>query len=194
MDARKIVHGNLERFEDALYVAKENYENDRSNPYHIQAYFLCLVKSDTLDSNKSILQELIGNLDKTTSDFGIELKYRCRALYEAYVNRDGELAFGIIDKAVAESVLPIYALQDKFDICEKLHELDEMEKVIEEISKLNMGDSYGKERALYKEKILYAAYRKDENEIQKLKNEVCNKNIRINMDILQRKIDRIMNA
>ena len=185
---------NLERFEDALFVAKENYENDRSNPYHIQAYFLCLIKSDTLDSNKSILQELIENLEKATSDFGVELKYRCRALYEAYVNRDSEMAFGIIDKAVEESALPIYALQDKFDICEKLHELDEMKKVIEEISNLNMRDSYGKERALYKEKILYAAYRKDEIEIQKLKNEVCNKNIKINMDILQRKIERIMNV
>ena len=185
---------NLERFEDALSVAKENYENDRTNPYHIHAYFLCLIKSDDPDSYKSILQELIDNLDKTTSDFGVELKGRCRALYEAYVNRDSEMAFAIIDKTVEESVVPIYALQDKFDICEKLHELEEMEKVIEEISDLKMGDSYGKERALYREKLLYAAYKKDDIEINKLKTEIINKNIRINMDILQRKIERIMSV
>ena len=35
---------NLEKFEEALSVAKENYENDRSNPYHIHAYFLCVNK------------------------------------------------------------------------------------------------------------------------------------------------------
>lgn len=185
---------NLERFEDALSVAKENYENDRSNPYHIHAYFLCLIKSDELDSYKVILQELIENLDKTTSDFGVELQGRCRALYEAYVNRDSEMAFAIIDKTIEESTAPIYALQDKFDICEKLHELEEMEKVIKEISNLNMGDSYGKERALYREKLLYAAYRKDDTELNKLKNEINNKSIRINMDILQRKIERIMNV
>lgn len=183
---------NLERFEDALFVAKENYENDRSNPYHIHAYFLCLIKSDELDSYKTILQELIENLDKTTSDFGVELKGRCRALYEAYVNRDGEMAFAIIDKTVEESDTPIYALQDKFDICEKLHELEEMEKVIEAIADLKMGDSYGKERALYRGKVLYAAYRKDDAKIKKLMNELSNKNLRINKDILQRKIERIM--
>lgn len=185
---------NLERFEDALSVAKENYGNDRSNPYHIHAYFLCLIKSDEVDSYNAILQELIENLDKTTSDFGVELQGRCRALYEAYVNRDGEMAFAIIDKTIKDSAAPIYALQDKFDICEKLHELEEMEKVIKELCDLNVGDSYGKERALYREKLLYAAYRKDDTELNKLKNEINNKNIRINMDILQRKIERIMSA
>ena len=69
-----------------------------------------------------------------------------------------------------------------------------MEKVIKELCDLNVGDSYGKERALYREKLLYAAYRKDDTELNKLKNEINNKNIRINMDILQRKIERIMSA
>ena len=46
---------------------------------------------------------------------------------------------------------------------------------------------------LYIEKILYAAYKKDNNEIEKLKTEILNKNVRINMDILQRKIEKIMN-
>lgn len=184
---------NLERFEDALSVAKENYENDRSNPYHIHAYFLCLIKSDDSDEDKAVLQELIENLDKTTSDFGIELRGRCRALYEAYKNRDADMAFAMIDKTIEESSTPIYALQDKFDICEKLHELEEMGKVISQIEDLKMGDLYGKERALYRVKVLYAAYRKDGAEIDKLKKEISNKNVKINMDILQRKVERIMN-
>lgn len=184
---------NLEKFEEALSVAKENYESDRSNPYHIHAYFLCVIKSDNVDNSKAILQELMDSLDKTTSDFGIELKGRCKALYEAYINRESEMAFAVIDKTIEESSNPIYALQDKFDICERLHEFSEMEKVIEEISNLKMGDSYGKDRALYREKVLYAAYKKDNQEIEKLKAEIMNKNIRINMDILQKKIEKIMN-
>lgn len=185
---------NLERFEEALSVAKENYENDKGNPYHIHAYFLCLIKSDDSDSYKAVLKELIKNLDKTTSDFGIELQGRCQALYEAYINRDSEMAFAIIDKTIEESSSPIYALQDKFDICEKLHELQEMEKVIEQMANLKVGDSYGKERALYREKLLYAAYKKDYAEIAKLIKEINIKNVRINMDILQRKIERIMSV
>ena len=168
---------NLEKFEEALSVAKENYENDRSNPYHIHAYFLCVIKSDKVDNSKAILEELMNNLDKTTSDFGMELKGRCKALYEAYINREDEIAFAIIDKTIEESSNPIYALQDKFDICERLHEFGEMERVIEELSNLKMRDSYGKERALYREKVLYAAYKKDNNEIEKLKTEILNKNV-----------------
>ena len=68
----------------------------------------------------------------------------------------------------------------------------EMGKVIEAIADLKMGDSYGKERALYRGRVLYAAYRKDDAKIKKLMNEISNKNIRINKDILQRKIERIM--
>ena len=184
---------NLEKFEEALSVAKENYENDRSNPYHIHAYFLCVIKSDNVDNCKEILQELMGNLDKTTSDFGVELKGRCKALYEAYINRESELAFAIIDKTIEESSNPIYALQDKFDICERIHDLKEMKKVIEETSDLKMRDSYGKDRALYREKVLYAAYKKDNNEIKKLESEIINNNIRINMEILHKKIEKIMN-
>ena len=182
---------NLERFEDALSFAKENYENDISNPYHIHAYFLCLIKSDEPFSYRNILEELIKNLEKSTSDFGVELKERCKALFEAYINRDCEMALAIIDNAIKESYTPIYALQDKFDICEKLLDISEMEKVIEEISNLKMGDSYGKDRSLYRAKLLYAAYKKDNLEIDELKKEIDVKGIRINVDIIQKKIEKI---
>lgn len=56
-----------------------------------------------------------------------------------------------------------------------------------------MRDSYGKERALYRSKLLYAAYRKDEDKIKELQNEIKNRNVRITMDILERKIERIIN-
>lgn len=185
---------NLERFEDALSAAKENYENDRSNPYHIHAYFLCLIKNDEVDSYKDVLGVLIKNLNKTNSDFGRELEGRCQALYEAYINRDAEMAFALIDDVINRSSTPIYALQDKFDICERLRELSEMEKVINEIESLSMGDSYGKERSLLRVKMLYAAYRKDSREVDRLNQEIDNKNIKMSMDILERKIDRIMNT
>ncbi len=184
---------NLERFEEALSVAEENYENDRNNPYHIHAYFLCLIKSDNLDGHVEKLKELILCLDKSTSDFGKELKGRCQALYEAYVNKDGDMAFAIIDDTIKTSPTPIYALQDKFDICDRLHELKEMKNVIFEIENLKMNDIYGKERSLLRAKILYAAYSKDYKEVDKLKKEIRDKNVRIHIDNLNKKIERILN-
>lgn len=47
-------------YEGALELAKQNYESDKSNVYHIEAYFRCYVKSENPD--KKILKDLIKNM------------------------------------------------------------------------------------------------------------------------------------
>ena len=185
---------NLERFEEALSVAKENYENDKNNPYHIHAYFLCLIKTDDIQSYKDVIDELIENLGKITSDFGKELKARCDALYAIYIDKDLELALALIDKAIEESNYPIYALQDKFDICEHSRSFADMEVVIDQMAQLKMRDSHGKDRALYRIKVLYAALKKDNGEVERLLTEIDSKGIRINLEILKRKVEKITAA
>lgn len=49
------------------------------------------------------------------------------------------------------------------------------------------------DRGIELKKVLYAAYKKDNNEIKKLESEIINNNIRINMEILHKKIELIMN-
>ena len=135
---------NLERFDEALDVAKENYENDKANPYHAHAYFLCLIKGEELEQNTDIINEVVDNLGKSTSDLGKELYVRCDALKAAYLERNLDMALAFIEKAVEESNNPIYSLQDKFDICEHLKAYDEMEKVIKEVESIKMQDVFGK--------------------------------------------------
>jgi len=183
---------NLELFEEALSVAKENYENDKTNPYHIHAYFLCLIKSGIEDERKAIIDELLSSLEKSTSDFGKELYLRSKALKVVYEEHDLELALALIDKAIENSLNPIYALQDKFDICERAKAHNEMEKVISELQELNMRDVYGKERAEYRMKVLYAAYTKNTEEVQRLIKEIEERNIRVNIEMLKRKTESIL--
>lgn len=47
-------------YDGALELAKQNYEFDKSNVYHIEAYFRCYVKSDNPDKN--LLNELIKDM------------------------------------------------------------------------------------------------------------------------------------
>ena len=47
-------------YEGALELAKQNYESDKSNVYHIEAYFRCYVKSENPD--KRLLKDLIKNM------------------------------------------------------------------------------------------------------------------------------------
>lgn len=183
---------NLERFDEALNVAKENYENDKANPYHAHAYFLCLIKGDEIEKNVGIIDEVVDNLSKSTSDLGKELYLRCNALKEAYLDKNSDFAFAIIESAIESSNNPIYSLQDKFDICEHLNDYDEMEKVIGEIEKLKMQDVFGKERALFRMKVLYAAYTKNKKEVNKIVNQIEERGIRINLTVLQKKVDNIL--
>lgn len=185
---------NLERFEDALTVAKENYDNDKRNPYHIHAYFLCLIKNDEIDlkEKNDILKELLDNLEKTTTDFGQELFIRCSALKKAYMDNDEDGAFALINSAIKKSNSPIYSLQDKFDICERTRKYDEMNDVIQKVEKLRMRDTFGKERAMYRMKVLYAAYIKDKQSVDKLITEIREKGVRINTDILKKKAENII--
>ncbi len=182
---------NLERYEEALDVAKENYENDKANPYHAHAYFLCLIKGDEFESNESVITEVVDNLGKATSDLGKELYIRCRALKEAYLDKNIDMALALIENAFKESNNPIYSLQDKFDICEHLKAYGEMDKVIREVENLKMQDTYGKERALYRMKALYAAYVNNEKEVAKIMKQIEEKGIKINLAILKKKIDNI---
>jgi hypothetical protein len=47
-------------YNGALELAKQNYETEKSNVYHIEAYFRCYVKSDSPDKN--LLKDLIKNM------------------------------------------------------------------------------------------------------------------------------------
>lgn len=73
-------------FEEALSLAKENYENDSDNTYHIHAYFRCLVKKSKLSKDDiktlEILMNAVQNSYSTKKD---ELFAAMNIEYQAYV-------------------------------------------------------------------------------------------------------------
>lgn len=77
------------KYNDALEMARENYDNNKTNPYHIEAYFRCLVRKIGLSqSEKLILQDLIVAMEKSY-DFHKEiLSQVMRSEYEYYIDRE----------------------------------------------------------------------------------------------------------
>lgn len=132
---RVLVYKNLQEFDLAMELSKNNYINYPNNPYHIQAYFDCLTKTNKVENKEVILDELLKALLKIKSKKAKSMYARCYALYLAFVEHD-ELAFSIIDKAIIDYPNDKkYAYVVKSEIADIFDNIKIMEDVIGELKK-----------------------------------------------------------
>lgn len=62
------VYLNQREYRDALPLAKENYNRKSTNPYHIEAYFRCLVNNYPWDTEtKNTLKRLLKEMENIPS-------------------------------------------------------------------------------------------------------------------------------
>ena len=126
-----LVLKNLQQFEDATYLAKENYYLYSDNPYHIQAYFECLINTYMKEPNDDLLSELLERLGRIQSEKAQSMYGRCHALLLAYVESDYSAAVAQIDRTICEFPRDKkYALVVKFDIALLFHKISDMNNVI----------------------------------------------------------------
>lgn len=135
------VYINLQEYTKAKELAKENYNNDKSNPYHVQAYFSCLINGEKSESNRKILNELILTLEKIDNEIAKEMLLRCKAQFEAFYNDNEDEAIVIINSAISKYPKLHYALSVKFEICTKFNRLDDMDDIIDRLER----DSYSRQ-------------------------------------------------
>lgn len=89
-----IVRMKLGNYQAALDLAKECYLKNPYNPYHIVAYYRCIIKSNFPDVK--LLEELMAQMEKTYSDqrdLDIETM---RGEFAYYVDKDEEKALRIL--------------------------------------------------------------------------------------------------
>lgn len=135
------VYINLQEYDKANAKAKKNFEHDKSNPYHLQAYFTCLIRSERNEINRVVLQELLDLLNKINSDIAKEMLLRLQAQFDAFYNDDEEKSLQLIDRAIEEYPKLSYALHIKFDICDRFDRIDDMEAIIETLKKRNINSN-----------------------------------------------------
>lgn len=120
----------MQDYDSALELARINYENYKDNPYHIQAYFSCIIKSDNQTDKKEILQELINNMENIGSSLAKEMTLRFRAQYAAFIEGSYEEAIALIDQAIDMNKSIHYARLVKFEIAERFDDLNTMEGIV----------------------------------------------------------------
>lgn len=129
-----LVLKNLQQFEEATGMAKENYYQYSDNPYHIQAFFDCLINTYHSRPEDDLLEDLLEKLGRIKSEKARSMYGRCNALYLAYVMQDYKAALEEINDTITEFPKDKrYALIVKFDIARLFQKYDEMESVIKEL-------------------------------------------------------------
>lgn len=136
------IYIGMQDYESALELARLNYENYKDNPYHIQAYFTCVIKSDNVDNKKKILQELIGNMKSIGSKISEELTLRFKAQYAAFMENDYDVAIGYINQAIEMNENIHYARLVKFDIAEKFGDIKTMQDIADYFKKVELRQRY----------------------------------------------------
>lgn len=129
-----LVLKNLQQFEEATGLAKENYYLYSDNPYHIQAYFDCLINTYYKHPENDLLYELLVKIGKIQSEKAQSMYSRCRALYSAYVDQDYDIALSQINQATLDFPRDKkYALVVKFDIAQNFNKIATMQETIKEL-------------------------------------------------------------
>ena len=121
----------LQEFEEAFSLSKENYDNYKDNPYHIQAYFICTIKSEKTEESRKILDSLIDALNEINTDVSKEMALRCKAQLEAFYNGNMEESLALIEEAIHYNSNLQYARLIKFDICERFNMIEEMRNIVD---------------------------------------------------------------
>ena len=136
------IYIGMQDYESALELAKLNYENYKDNPYHIQAYFTCVIKSDYIENKKDILRELIETMESIGSKLSKELTLRFKAQYAAFIDNDYDVSIGYINQAIEMNENIHYARLVKFDIAEKFGDIKTMQSISDYFKKPELKQRY----------------------------------------------------
>jgi len=129
-----LVYLNMEQYEEAFTLARENYYLDKNNPYHLQSYFRCLIKLEGSKQKKELLN-LINGLENNPHIKATEMCMTSRAQYYAYVDHNFVKAFQEADDAIAAFPKNIYTYLTKLELLRRINNHPEIEKIIGEIER-----------------------------------------------------------
>ncbi|MCA8214229.1 toll/interleukin-1 receptor domain-containing protein [Burkholderia cepacia] len=105
----------MEQYDEARELARKNYEENRTNQFHIQAYFRALAMGSNPEQHRTQLEALCTELEAVGSERARQMAMIARALITARCAHDYR-ALDQIDDAIAAFPRVIYPVLAKFDI------------------------------------------------------------------------------
>lgn len=162
---------NLYEFEEAYNLARENFLSDRSNPFHIQSYFRCLMFRP--EPPQVEMEWLLECLNSCEHERAREMYLTSSAQYYAFVKNDEENAINQCDDAISSFPSSIYPHLTKLDILDKYNRYESISSVLNAIEvtfKSRVSEFHNKLPYL-KAQILSKVYINDNNRATMLLNE-----------------------
>lgn len=105
----------MEQYDEARDLARRNYGENRTNQFHIQAYFRALVLGSSPEQHRAQLELLCAELEAVGSERARQMAMIGRAFISARCAHDYR-ALDLIDDAIAAFPRVIYPVLAKFDI------------------------------------------------------------------------------
>ena len=114
----------------ALKLAKENYENQKLNAFHIQAYFICLTRKQYLSKeDKIIIDDLFKNMERSYDFRAKEIIAVMKGEFAYYVEKDIPKSIRLLReciKSTKNNHYPVKALQDIYAKCNMIEPLNDL--------------------------------------------------------------------
>lgn len=131
------VYTQLEEYDKALSYAKKNYEENRGNQFHCQAYFNCLINSQhRVESDNKTLKEIIKTLFNIDSEQSNEMAQIASAIYTAKIDNDEQKAINTINDCIAAAPESPYPLLAKCDVGLKFKSTQTLEEALNSLEKM----------------------------------------------------------
>lgn len=143
-----LLYNKIGEYDKAYLMAKDNYENNRNNPYHIHAYFQSVLyqRESILPTveKKRILESLLNDFEKIDSPSARNMFLISKAKYNMEIEMNYSEVQSILDQAKIEFPEDnTYLLLFQVDFFERTKDLKQLEKVLSymKISGFNRRDS-----------------------------------------------------
>ena len=150
-----IVLQYIDEYGQAYELAKQNYENEKTNPYHIQAYLNCLLKKNESGTNE-LIESLLLHLEAIKSETAHEMYLTGKAEYLAFKQNNELLSIELIDEAIELFPDVFYPKLMKLDILLKFDKINKVKSLLEQIESEIEKSSYFY-NSLIRRKCLYIA-------------------------------------
>ena len=117
------------KYEEAYEMAKENYEKDKTNIFHIQSYFISLIRRNEYLTPEDIriLNNLIKAVENSVDSKGIDIARCMKGEYAYYVKRNLDEAKDILLEASRineNKTYPKKTLREIYKSAKRIHDFN----------------------------------------------------------------------
>ena len=133
---REIVaaYRGMEDYENCYKFAKDNYHNDKNNPYHIQPYFdLIIRKENRSQEEMKDLEQIKEKIDELHKIKPLVAYYEINAQYALVIEKDKREALHFLHEGERQFPHSPHIIKSEFDYFERYADLRGMEVALEKL-------------------------------------------------------------